>query len=331
MAAAQLKGMGRYGVTGTIKHYAGNNQEFKRHFANDVVSERAMREIYLKGFEMAVREGGAFSIMSSYGLINGIYTSSNYDLLTTVLRGEWGFTGLVMTDWWAKANEEGQAGSLKNTAQMVRAQNDLTMVVNDAAANSADDNSMAALQQGITTRGEYQRTAANVCRVIMRLPVMDRFLGIETELDKQLQESLASEDQELADVKELLVASEGETRIDPAEIRVGTGQNTIFQLITPERGLYLLKLTCHAEAASPLAQIPVSIFYEKQLLRTITLTGMDTEPQTFELEIPPAFMSRCYVKFYVGLAGLVIDDAVLEMKESAEAQFKEFTKRMGEN
>ncbi len=332
MAAAQLKGMDRYGVTGTIKHFAGNNQEFKRHFADDVVSERAMREIYLKGFEIAVREGGAYSIMSTYGLINGTYTASNYDLLTRILREEWGFTGIVMTDWWGKANEApGEAGSAKNTAQMVRAQNDLTMVVTDAESNSAGDNSEEGLKSGIVTRGEMQRTAANICRTVMRFPVMTRFLGIETELDKQLAESLDSEDQELADVKEIVVDPEGVTVIDPAQIRTQTGQTTVFQITTPERGVYDLKLVLRTEGQQPLAQVPMSIFYEKSLMRSITLTGVDTEPQEFHLELAPAFMNRFYLKFYLGLGGMVVDEASITLQESKEEQFKEFAKHFGEN
>ena len=89
MAAAQLKGMHKYGVTGTIKHFACNNQETNRHGVQAVVSERALREIYLKGFEIAVKEGGAYSIMTSYNPLNGFWSASSYDLLTTILRGEW--------------------------------------------------------------------------------------------------------------------------------------------------------------------------------------------------------------------------------------------------
>ena len=105
--------MGKYGVTGTIKHFACNNQEFKRHDANSIVSERALREIYLRGFEIAVKQGGAYSIMSTYGPVNGLWTAGNYDLLTTILRKEWGYQGIVMTDWWAKINEEGEPGSVR--------------------------------------------------------------------------------------------------------------------------------------------------------------------------------------------------------------------------
>lgn len=84
-----------------------------------------------------MKQGGAYSIMSTYGPVNGLWTAGNYDLLTTILRKEWGYQGIVMTDWWAKINEEGEPGSGRQTIPMVRAQNDVYMVVADAASNSA--------------------------------------------------------------------------------------------------------------------------------------------------------------------------------------------------
>ena len=114
IAAAQLRGMNRYQVTGVMKHFAANNQEYHRRKYNSVVSERALREIYLKGFEIAMKEGGAYAVMTTYGAVNGLWTAGNYDLLTTILRKEWGFDGIVMTDWWADINDEGEPASTAN-------------------------------------------------------------------------------------------------------------------------------------------------------------------------------------------------------------------------
>lgn len=128
MAAAELKGMAGAGVTGTIKHFCANNRETNRHFIDSVVSERAIREIYLKGFEIAVKEGGASSVMTTYGRVNGLWTAGNFDLNTVILREEWGFKGFTMTDWWANINVRGKEPDKTDFAAMARAQNDVYMV-----------------------------------------------------------------------------------------------------------------------------------------------------------------------------------------------------------
>lgn len=93
MAAAVVRGIRSGGGIATLKHFACNNQEFARAKADSVVSERALREIYLKGFEYAVKSGGANAVMTAYNPVNGHHAASNYDLTTTVLREEWGFRG----------------------------------------------------------------------------------------------------------------------------------------------------------------------------------------------------------------------------------------------
>jgi beta-glucosidase len=177
-AIACTRGIKNGGSNSTLKHFACNNQEKYRNQVDAIVSERAVREIYLKGFELAVRQAGADCIMTSYNPINGHWAASNYDLNTTVLRKEWGFEGIVMTDWWAKMNDTAHGGdaNVKWTNWMVRAQNDVYMVVSNYGAeiNSNDDNTLEALKNGTLTRGELQRNAANICRFLMKAPVFSR-------------------------------------------------------------------------------------------------------------------------------------------------------------
>ena len=107
MAAAVTKGIQQEdGYYVTIKHYAANNQENNRNFVSSNMSERALREIYLRGFEIAVRDGKAKGVMTSYNKINGQWAPNSYDLCTKILRNEWGFDGVVMTDWMSTSTPQ---------------------------------------------------------------------------------------------------------------------------------------------------------------------------------------------------------------------------------
>lgn len=182
-AAACERGLGKNGITGTIKHFACNNQEIARHKVDSVVSERALREIYLKGFKMAIEEGGARAVMTTYNPMNGFQNANNYDLATTILRGEWGYTGIVMTDWWADLNDVllgGRDVNLTNMCSMVRSQNDVYMVVNNngAAINARGDDLEGGIEAGRITLGELQRSAMNILRFLLSIPASDREVKI---------------------------------------------------------------------------------------------------------------------------------------------------------
>ena len=124
-----------------------------------------MREIYLKGYEIAVKEGNATAIMTSYNPINNYYSASNYDLTTTVLRKEWGYTGFVMTDWWALCNCKDKAGSKENLKAMVRAHNDIYMVW--GSVEEKLHNLYTGIEEGYVTRGDLQYCAKNLLRYMV--------------------------------------------------------------------------------------------------------------------------------------------------------------------
>ncbi|MBP5453669.1 MAG: glycoside hydrolase family 3 protein, partial [Lachnospiraceae bacterium] len=103
LAGSMVKGIQENEVGASVKHFAWNNKETNRKHSDSRVSERAIREIYLKAFEIIVNDANPYTIMSSYNAINGVRTSENKELLTDMLRGEWHYEGLVMTDWWCRS------------------------------------------------------------------------------------------------------------------------------------------------------------------------------------------------------------------------------------
>ena len=322
MAAAQLLGMQEYGVTGTIKHFACNSQEFHRHDVEAVVSERALRELYLRSFEVAVKAGKASSIMTSYNPVNGLWSASNYDLLTTILREQWGFEGQVMTDWWAKCNDEGQEGQRTNTAAMVRAQNDLYMVTACAGENSAHDNSAQGLAQGTVSRGDFQRCAKNICRFLLNSPALPRLLGQESPLDKELGEAPSFDEGEPAQLHYVAVDQEDRAHFDVGLIGLEKGQNTQFAVSIKKQGLYALKLVLRSTDSNDVSQLPLSVFQDRNLLGTATLTGAQREWETVELKVM-GFSGNFYLRFFAAQTGLELQSVELDFRMSLEDMMKQ--------
>jgi len=174
IAAAMVNGIQSNGVGTSIKHFAANNQERNRMGVNAHVSERALREIYLRGFEIAVKDAQPWTVMSSYNFLNGTYTSARKDLLTTVLRDEWGFKGLVMTDWFGGYNGFGAImakDAVSDVTKQLTAGNDLLMPGLPAQKNAIVEN----IKNGKLSQGDININLRRVLELVMRSPAMNNY------------------------------------------------------------------------------------------------------------------------------------------------------------
>lgn len=310
MAAFQLNGLHSAGVTGTIKHFCGNNQETNRHFIDSAVSERALREIYLKGFEIAVREGNADSIMTTYGSVNGLWTAGNFDLNTVILREEWGFKGFIMTDWWANVNFRGEEPKRAFFVPMAIAQNDVYMVCADTSC--ADEDIDTALADGTLTRGELQRNAANICNFIIGTNAMKRLCGEADEI-----EIINRPDEEMdSDEPVIFYDIEKEFELDLSGIKSVQGKNYSFALNVATTGFYKVTITASSTQSS-LAQIPVTLFLMGTANGTFTWNGTDGKPVAMENEVP-VFSHFTAVRLYFAQSGLDMHSIKFELVRPAE-------------
>ena len=310
MAAFQLNGLHSAGVTGTIKHFCGNNQETNRHFIDSAVSERALREIYLKGFEIAVREGNADSIMTTYGSVNGLWTAGNFDLNTVILREEWGFKGFIMTDWWANVNFRGEEPKRAFFVPMAIAQNDVYMVCADTSC--ADEDIDTALADGTLTRGELQRNAANICNFIIGTNAMKRLCGEADEI-----EIINRPDEEMdSDEPVIFYDIEKEFELDLSGIKSVQGKNYRFALNVATTGFYKVTITASSTQSS-LAQIPVTLFLMGTANGTFTWNGTDGKPVAMENEVP-VFSHFTAVRLYFAQSGLDMHSIKFELVRPAE-------------
>lgn len=308
MASAELAGLHSTGAEGTIKHFCGNNRETRRHFLDSVISERALREIYLRGFENAVKKGGAKSVMTTYGQVNGVWTAGNYGLVTGILRDDWGFDGFTMTDWWANINRRGKAPDKSDFAAMAMAQNDVYMVTADGAA--CNDNTLDSLKSGELTRGELQRNAMNILRFLTTTHAMKRVMGCddETEIINRPADAgdVDSTDIEFHDIDEDLT-------LDLTGITTEKGSSYAFGLNVSKPGVYKVTLTA-SSTLSELAQTSVSIFALGSPCGMFTFNGTGGAPvsQTKDVKCLSNFMP---IRLYFGGSGLKTQSIRFELKE----------------
>lgn len=304
MAVASTGGIKDGGAWGTIKHFALNGQEAHRFKIDAVCSERAIREIYLKSFEMAVKEKTVMSLMTSYNPINGHWAASNYDLCTTILRKEWGYDGFVMTDWWAKMNDVVSGGEESNqdTRDMVRSQNDVYMVVNNNGGeiNSNNDNTIESVVEGRLTIGELQRAAMNILRFILAAPVIEREL-VDTDVAEHFAPACDAkyEVQKLADDR-----------------KVKIGDKTAVTMEVDEEGEYSIIVNI-SSPLSNLSQCTINVSANDNVMVVIQTSGTDGKWITQKL---------CKVQLEKGFYNLELEHVLAGM-EVGYIEFKKIPKK----
>ncbi len=271
LGAAYIAGLQAEGVAATVKHYAGNESEYQRMTINSDISERALRELYLLPFELAVKEGGTWAVMSAYNKLNGTYCSENLRLLTTILRQEWGFDGLVMSDWFG-AHSAGES---------VRAGLDLEMPGPARARASL----LAEAQAEAATRAAVRVATRNVLRLMQRTGTLDHPRNVSVEAESNLEHPETTALIHRAGAEGIvLLKNEGGLLPFPAEATVavvgpnaatgqvmggGSAQMNAHRRVSPLEGLraalgdehVTYAVGCHNDKYLPVLDTPVRITY----------------------------------------------------------------------
>lgn len=238
IATGICKGLKIGGITGTVKHFFANNKETNRKEINVIISERAIREIYLKPFEMVIKSRAVNMVMTAYNRVNGTFCSASYELNTGILRDEWGFDGVVMTDWWPKTCYDSEGKISEAREYPIKAQNDVFMV--NADSEKTAENIMPNIVNGRLNRAELARNAANILRVIMTTQTFRRFvegdvIGVHS----------------VKDISELSVIVNAED--------VKPKQELVFRVEAATEMVIKLK---YSSECSELMQIPVKIYID---------------------------------------------------------------------
>ncbi len=170
VAAAMTEGVQSRGVGVTLKHFACNNQEDQRTNSNSVVDQRALREIYLKGFEVAVKKASPMAIMTSYNDINGVPAADNYDLCTAITRDEWGFKGIIMTDWGGGNSSPAISMYAGNDMIQPGGHSSVRAIIDGVESSDPVTSKGQAAKQVTVTRAMLERSVCHILNVLLRLP-----------------------------------------------------------------------------------------------------------------------------------------------------------------
>ena len=307
MAAVQVKALEKSGVTPVIKHFCANNRETNRRGMSSRVSSRALREIYLPAFEIAIKAGGARSVMTSYNMINGIYSANHYDQNTMILREQWGFKGLVMTDWWAYINKEvtlAEKYSLEDHSVMARSQNDVYMVCTSVEReNLLEADTYKELTEGDgsnITRAELQRNAINILNFAMNTPAMDRVEGREVTIE-HIDSPFKDDDVEVD--SDVFYTLDDEVTIE-CKVKTSRGQDFVFGITSQRAGHILLEFTCRSNLGE-LAQIPMSLFATSIPIGVLTWNGTNGETVTKSIE-SMLYTKNCVFRAHFQSGGVTI-------------------------
>lgn len=218
MTAAAVKGIQSNGVGASIKHFAANNQESLRGRNDVIIRNRPLRELYLKGFEIAVKESDPWTIMSSYNKINGTYTSESRDLLTTVLRDEWKYNGIVMTDWFGGTN----------IAKQVHAGNDLLM----PGTPPQKDAILKSISEGKLSAGDVDVNVKRILELIVKTPRFNKYAYS----NKPDLKDHASTARQAATEGMILLKNEKQTLPIAADVKIGAFGITSYDFIAGGTG-----------------------------------------------------------------------------------------------
>ncbi len=273
MAAAMVNGVESQGVGTSIKHYSANNVETNRRAINVIASERALREIYLEGFRIAVEEAQPWTVMSSYNLINGTYAAENSDLITKILREDWGFEGLVMTDWFGGSDP----------VAMMMAGNDLLMPGNPDQANAI----LAAVEEG---RLDEEVLDQNIERILTVLDESPHKNGYDYSSKPDLEAHAEVARQAAAEGMVLMKNNNEALPIAPETEKLAVFGNTSYEIITGGTGSGDVNEAYSISLVEGLENAGYSINEELQ-----DIYSNYTEKETAKLPPPEPFMPQARI------------------------------------